>query len=283
MNVSTFARLLCALLISLASVHAIAQSSSPSASSNEAPAKRPPRPDRVWIKDVEGIWMTQQYMSALKAARSPRSAAMKAQPIVIQLKKENGVYPILTTNFRSAVLQFMIEIEPDRKPKSWRFVTAKSEGIINSGDVIYSYFSGKRGKEGVFETLSLKEPHFAKRKNTLFARLAEPLETFVNKNTVAGKYKDEQGESYEFTDDGDAILPGRKFAYEVLLDTTQTNCDVMTSHHEKEPEGKERIGFAIKGAKLLLYKAQSPSKGKWRCEAKPYATLTRDQRPTSNP
>ena len=221
--------------------------------------------------------MAQQYMSALKATRSPRAAALKSQPIVIQLKKENGIYPILTTNFRSAVLQFVIEIEPDKKPRSWRFVTAPSEGIVSSSDVTYSYFTGKRANDGAFETLYLKEPHFAKRKSTQFARLAEPLEAFVNRNTVAGKYKDEQGKPYEFTGEGDAILPESKFAYEVLLDTAQSNCDVMTSHHEKEPEGKERIGFAVKGEKLALYKVESPSKGKWRCEAQPFATLTRGQ------
>ena len=252
----------------------MAQTDAPAA---EAQAKRPPRPGRVYIKDVEGIWMAQQYMNALKATRSPRAAARKSQPIVIQLKKENWIYPILTTNFRSAVLQFMIEIEPDKKPQSWRFVTAKTEGIVSSSDVIYSYFTGKRGMTGAFETLSLKEPHFAQRKSTLFARLAEPLEVFVNKNTVAGKYEDEDGKPYEFSGEGDAMFPDRKFAYEVLLDTAQASCDVLTSHHEKEPEGKERIGFAAKGDKLLLYKTQSLSKGTWRCEAKPFATLTRGE------
>lgn len=275
MNASALARLLCAFLLTAFSLLAIAQSDSPPASTSDARAKRPPRPDRVYVKDVEGIWMAQPYMRALKATRSPRAAALTSQPIVIQLKKENGIYPIVTTNFSSAVLQFMIEIEPDKKPQSWRFVTAKTEGIVNSSDVTYSYFTGKRAKGGAFETLLLKEPHFAKRKSTAFARLAEPLETFVNKITVAGKYKDEQGKSYEFTGEGDAILPEGKFAYEVLLDTTQSNCDVMASHHEKEPEGKERIGFAVKGEKLALYKVESPSKGKWRCEAQPFATLTR--------
>ncbi|MFN0317897.1 MAG: hypothetical protein ACKVQA_22960 [Burkholderiales bacterium] len=277
MNAFTLARLVCAFCFAVISFLAVAQTDAPAASSPEAQAKRPPRAGRVYIKDVEGIWMAQQYMNALKATRSPRAAARKSQPIVIQLKKENGIYPILTTNFRSAVLEFMIEIEPDKKPQSWRFVTSKSEGIVSSSDVIYSYFTGKRAMTGTFETLSLKEPHFAKRKSTQFARLGEPLEVFVNKNTVAGKYKDEEGKPYEFSSGGEATFPDRKFVYEVLLDTTQANCDVLTSHHEKEPEGKERIGFAAKGEKLYLYKAQSPSKNVWSCEPKPFATLTRGE------
>lgn len=238
--------------------------------------KRPPRPDRVYLKDLEGTWVSESFMKALKASRSPRQAARQAPPIVIQMKKDNGVYPIVTTNFRSAVLNFVIEVEPDRKPRSWRLVTAKSEGIINSSDVTYVYFTGKRASSGKFESLSIKEPHFAKRKRVDLAGLSEPLETFINRHTLAGKYKDERGGVYEFTEAGDATLPDRKFAYEILLDTSKSGCDVLLNHHERAPDKKEAVGFAAKGDKVLLYKAAATSKGAWQCDAQPTATLTRD-------
>lgn len=242
---------------------------------SEAAKKRPPRPDRVYLKDLEGVWMNQAYLSVLKSTRSPRAAALKTPPIVIQMKRDNNIYPILTTNFRSAVMQFVVDVEPDRKPKSWRLVTAKSEGVVNSADVIYTYFTGKRGAGGKFESLNIKEPHFAKRRATAMAPLNEPLESFVNKHTIAGKYKDEGGGSYEFSEAGDAQMPDRKFAYEVLLYVGGADCDLLASHHEKDPEGRELIGFVHKGDKVQLYKAAQISKGKWKCESQPFATLTR--------
>ena len=281
MNLTAGTRFVGACVLSITTWVAVAQTeqSAPASAATDAPKpnKRPPRPDRVYVKDVEGVWMTQKYMAALQATHSPRHAARQAQPIVIQVKKDNGVYPILTTNFQGAVLQFLIEVEPDKRPHSWRLVTAKSEGIINAADVTYTYFTGKRGQGGAFESLALKETNFAKGRVTNFARLTDPLETFINKHTVAGKYKDDRGKAYEFGVEGDATLPDRKFAYEVPLDTTQANCDVMTSHHEKEPEGKEHIGFALKDNKLALYNVDVSVKGKWRCEAQPFVTLTRGE------
>lgn len=247
------------------------------AQSDNPPPKRPPRPDRVFIKDLEGVWINQGYLSALKATRSPRQASAKSAPIVIQVKRDKNVYPILTTNFRAAVMQFVIDVEPDMKPRSWRLVTAKSDGIVNSADVIYTYFTGKRGADGKFQTLEVREPHFAKRRRTVMANLGEPLEGFINKQTIAGKYKDGAGAAYEFTLDGEARLPDRKFAYEVLLYVGDTDCDLLASHHEKDPEGRELIGFVFKGDKLMLYKAAKLSQNRWRCEQQPFATLTRGE------
>lgn len=237
--------------------------------------KRPPRPDRVYIKDLEGVWVSQPYMAALKATNSPRRAALKSTPLIMQLKRDNGVYPILTTNFKAAVLQFVIDVEPDKKPNAWRLVTAKTEGVVNASDVTYTYFTGKRGTGGKFESLNVKEPHFAKRRGTSMVKLAEPLENFVNKLTIAGKFKDERGGTYEFTEGGDALMPDRKFAYEILLDVSNADCDLLASHHERDVDGKELMGFAVKGEKVMLYRAATLSKGKWQCEIQPFATLTR--------
>lgn len=245
------------------------------AQSDSATPKRAPRPDRVFIKDLEGVWINQSYLSALQATRSPRQAAAKSSPIVMQIKRDKSAYPILTTNFREAVLDFVVDVEPDVKPGSWRLVTAKTDSMVNSSDVTYTYFTGKRVQGGKFQKLEVREPHFAKSKRTAMANLGEPLEGFINRLTVAGKYKDGAGAAYEFTQDGEARLPDHKFAYEVLLYVGDTDCDLLASHHEKDPEGRELIGFHFKGDKLMLHKASKLSKNRWRCESQPFATLTR--------
>jgi hypothetical protein len=49
------------------------------------PAAAPRIKDRVYPKDLEGIWMASRYLEALKAARSPHAAAAKARPLVITI------------------------------------------------------------------------------------------------------------------------------------------------------------------------------------------------------
>ena len=145
---------------------------------------------------------------------------------------------------------------------------------LSLSDLTYIYFRGERDANGVFQTLSIAEPNFAKKRYLTYLRLSEPLETFVNRAVLAGKYQDANGQSYEFTDAGEAILPDRSFQYEVSLDPNRASCELILSHREREPEGKERIGFAWKGPTLQLYEVTG-KKPPYKCKAAPFAVLTR--------
>jgi len=141
--------------------------------------------------------------------------------------------------------------------------------------VTYIVFRGAKNEHGKFDNLSIADPFFAKRKFLTFVRLPETLESYVNRAVIAGKYRDREGRSYEFTEAGDAVLPDRSFPYEVALDAKVGNCDLLHSHRERAPEGKERLGFAWKGADLQLYKTKLLSEDRYACEPKPFAILTR--------
>jgi hypothetical protein len=243
-----------------------------------APAKSAPSAKskgRVYIKDLEGTWISRDFVERLRASRAPHAVARQAAGIAIKIQQEGRSYPILITNFQRAVLQTIIDVEPDAKPNSYRLVLAKDDkGPVNSSEVTYVYFRGERNADGRFETLSISEPNFAKRRFLTYLRLNDPLDNFVNRVVIAGKYKDEEGRGYEFTEDGEAILPDRSFAYEVSLDPSSAGCELIQNHREREPDGKERIGFEWKGPELRLYKV-SGTKAPFRCDAKPFAVLTR--------
>lgn len=231
--------------------------------------------DRVFIKDLEGTWIATDYVERLKKTRSPNQAGRKGG-VAIKIQREGPVYPILFTNFQRAVLQSVIDIQPDLKPKSYRLAVAKEDrGAVNAADLTYVYFRGEREANGAFKTLSISEPIFAKGKFLAYQRLDVPLEQFVNASVISGKYADAQGKTYEFNDGGDALLPDAKFAYEVSLDAkAASNCDLLESHRERDPQGKQRIGFTWKGDTLQLFKVAG-TKAPYKCEAQPYAVLTR--------
>jgi hypothetical protein len=263
-------RALYALFVSLcliATVHAQDQPDRP-------PSHKPVRPERLFLKDVQGTWISQAYLEKLKSTRAPHAAARRTPPLVIKIQQEERSYPILVTNFQKAVLKFLLDIEPDVKPASYRMVTAADDGVVSSSDVTYIYFRGKRNSEGKLDSLWIADPYFAKRKSLPFTRLPDALEVVVNRLVIAGKYTDEQGRGYEFTEGGDAILPERKFVYEVSLDPRAAPCELVMSHREREPQGNERLGFAWKNRKLQLFDVRSAKPDRYQCDAKPFATLT---------
>jgi hypothetical protein len=247
----------------------------PPAASGE-PQARPARPlpkGRVFVWDLEGTWIAETYLQQLQSTRSPRSAGSRTPPLMIKVQREERSYPILITDFHQAAMQFLIEVEPGGKPGAYRMVVAPEDGAVSSSDVTYVQFRGEKSEGGKFEKLSIAEPFFAKRKFVTFVRLPEALEAHVNRAVIAGKYQDRDGRSYEFTQAGEAVLPDRSFPYEVTLDPKAGNCDLLHSHRERAPEGKERIGFAWKGDALQLFKTTALKNDRYACEAQPFAVL----------
>jgi hypothetical protein len=241
----------------------------------QAVQHKPARKDRVYMKDLEGTWISRDYVERLRVSRAPHATARQASGIAIKIQKDGRSYPILITNFQRAVLQAVIDVQPDQKVGSYRLVLAKEDRPgIPASETSYIYFRGERGADGVFATLSIAEPNFAKRRYLTYVRLAEPLDAFVNRAVLAGKYQDAQGNAYEFSEGGDAVLPDRSFVYEISLDPTSAGCELIQSHRERNPEGKERIGFEWKGAELRLFNVTG-AKPPYKCDSKPFAVLTR--------
>lgn len=241
----------------------------------EEKARSPKQIDRVFPRDLEGTWIAASYRDKLARTRSPRAAASANVATAIKIQRDNRTYPMLITNFQRAVLVALIDVQPDRKPQSYRLAVAKEDsGVVYASDLSYIYFRGERGKEGIFKSLSIAEPHFSKRKSVTYTRLDGDLEAYVNRTVIAGKYTDAQGRAYEFSETGEAVLPDRKFIYEVNLDASAARCDMLVSHGEREADGKERIGFAWKGETLQLFQVTG-SKAPLTCAGTPFALLER--------
>jgi hypothetical protein len=272
--ITKFPRILL-LACALACSPAWAQTEPAPAAAEAAKPAAPKRPDRVYLKDLEGTWIARDYLERLRASKAPHATARQAAGIAIKIQREGNSWPIAITNFQQVQLQMIIDVQPDPKPRSYRLALAKQDRPgISARDLTYISFRGERNAEGVFQTLSIAEPTFAKRRYLTYLRLSEPLDTLVNRIVIAGSYVDAEGREYEFTDEGEARLPEASFAYEVSLDPAEASCEVLRSHRERDPEGKQRIGFGWKGAQLRLYEVTG-SKRPYKCAAKPFAVLTR--------
>src|SRR3954451_6234119 len=262
----------------LSTVVLIAALAGPGLSADKtAPAARK---DRVFLKDVEGIWINEAYLSVLAALKSPHAAAKKTPPVVIAIRREGQAYPIVITDFHKASLQAVLDIEPDGKPNSYRLVVGADDKPTSSSEVKYIRFEAVKNGQGKFDRLHVSEPYFMKGKWADYIPIAGELSPQLNRFVIAGRYRDEKGQTWEFTESGEAVWPQQKFNYELSLNDPGANCDYLQSEASaKEPAkdtiepDKKRYGYAWKAGKLSIFQARLAGK-KVVCDSKPLAVLT---------
>jgi hypothetical protein len=230
--------------------------------------------ERVYRRDLEGIWVNQAYADALKKSRTPHAVAKKTEPVVIAIRREGRSFPMVITNFDRAAVQAVLDIEPDVKPDSYRLVLAPDDQPISHEKVKYMWIRGARNADGKFDKLEMAELFFMKGKWAEYRRVGDAIGPFVNGAVIAGRYTDAEGKPWEFSDAGEVYAPNETYPYELSLNDRRANCDYIEGEDMKSADGKRRIGFAWKGDKLELYPAKLVNK-RVRCEPKPFAVLTR--------
>ncbi len=251
------------LMIAAVAVPAVAQTTPPG-----------PRKDRVFLKDIEGIWINEAYLSVLAAVKSPHAAAKKTPPLVIAVRREGRSYPIVVTDFNKASLQAVLDIEPDGKPGAYRLVVGAEDKPMSSKDVKYIRLEGAKDAQGKFDRLRIAEPDFMKGKWANYVPLSGELSPRLNRFVIAGDYRDEKGQTWTFTESGEARWPEQKFNYELSLNDPGANCDYLQSESASASEAdKKRYGYGWKGGKLSIFGARLAGK-KVICDKKPMAVLT---------
>jgi hypothetical protein len=236
-------------------------------------AQNPARKDRVFVRDIEGIWINEEYVRTLTTMRSPHAAARQVPPVVIAVKPEGRTHPIVVTDFNKAAINAVLEVEPDAKPGFYRLVLGTDDRPVASSEVKYLYFQGTRNAQGKFDRLRFAEIFFMKGKWADYRLLTGEVNPFINRLVLAGSYRDDKGRPWEFTEAGAARWPDQKFNYELSLNDPGAGCEYLQTEGAMSGADKKRYGFAWKGGKLSIFPAKLADK-KVRCETKAIAILT---------
>jgi len=238
------------------------------------PAPRTIRKDRVFLKDLEGIWIARDYAEALRASRMPLAAARKAKPLAVNIRKDRKKFTVLRTDFGRAILLDIVDIEPGVRPGEFRLVAAPdASGAVNTADVTYLP-ARRKAAEGPIESMDFSDPSFSKKRSRNLIRLEEGLGQFVNGIAIAGSYVDAKGQPYTFTSKGEATMPDGAFAYEIALAPVAGQCELIESVAESESAPRKRVGFDWKGGRLHLFEVAADAKSGLRCAKEPFAVLT---------
>ncbi|HEX4985487.1 MAG TPA: hypothetical protein VFV71_05370 [Burkholderiales bacterium] len=244
----------------------------PPASAQTPPPAAAARKDRVYLKDIEGIWINEAYLKVLAALKSPHAAARKAAPVVIAIRRDGRAWPIVVTDFNKATLQAVLDVEPDGRPGAYRLVVGADDKPTSSADAKYIRFEGTRNAEGKFDRLRVAEPDFMKGRWADYVPIAGELSPQMNRFVIAGKYADEAGRSWTFAESGEAVWPDGKFNYELSLNDPRAGCDYLQGEPGPGDERK-RYGYRWKAGKLAILPARLSGK-RVVCGAKPLAVLT---------
>jgi hypothetical protein len=250
----------------------------------QAPSDPPPahvRKDRIFLKDIEGIWINEPYLGVLSALKSPHAAAKKTAPLVIAIRRDGRAFPIVVTDFNKATLQAVLDIEPDGKPGAYRLVVARDDKPTSGNDVKFIRFEAARNAQGKIDRLRIAEPDFMKGKWADYVPLTGELSPQMNRFVLSGKYEDDKGRPWTFSEAGEATWPDRTFNYELSLNDPGAGCDYLQTESGSKPEAaksgaqddKNRFGYRWKDGKLSILPARLAGK-KVVCDAKPVAVLT---------
>jgi hypothetical protein len=272
-NFKSLPRFATAYFIALLTITAGAQTLSPAQTPHL-------RKDRIFLKDVEGIWINESYVSVLAQLKSPHAAARKTPPVVIAIRREGRAYPIVVTDFNRASLQAVLDVEPDGSPGAYRLVVAADDRPTSSKDVKYIRFKAAKNAQGKLDRLRVAEPDFMKGKWADYIPIEGEMNPHINRLVIAGNYRDEKGQNWTFSESGEAIWPEQKFSYELSLNDPGANCDYLQGESlAKSTDGnggadnKKRYGYGWKAGKLSIFAAHMAGK-KVVCAAKPLAVLT---------
>jgi hypothetical protein len=148
---------------------------------------------------LEGEYLSTTYIDELKATRSPLKAGSADRIDLIVVRRTDSGFQLDTVfNFHEGGDEFVID----------------SNGLVSP--------IGAGGTEVANLTATVLDDHtfqlgYASFKpaNYVFVKNAGE---YVSKAALVGRYKDRHGRGYEFTEDGWAVFPDRKFRFEVGLD-----------------------------------------------------------------
>ncbi|MDA1331414.1 MAG: hypothetical protein O3A65_02905 [Proteobacteria bacterium] len=231
--------------------------------------------DRVFIDDLQGIWLEQTYLKALRQTKQPHKAEKKAKPVLIAIKKEGRAYPYFATDMVKARLMIVFDVEPGQEPNTYRLVLGEKNAPTSAEDVVYVWFRGKKSSDGQFLNLEIKEPLVMAAKWASYERVGKELGPIINKIVLSGKYLDGKGKKWTFTDAGKASFPGKTpFYYEISLVGDGATCDYIEFEDLQSPTGLAYYGFNwTQSGTVELFKAKLKG-GKVQCQAKPFVALT---------
>ncbi len=200
-----------------------------------------------YAKDIQldGTWLNKLYIHVLNNSLSPRAASAVAQNSTIEIDSQSRTF-FMSWNFHEGN-----DFKIDNIDKSTGRIKLKEDINILHTTVTYK-------KDHIIIS---EKPENNKNNITEFSRISPYRDTkkssvisaYVAQIVLVGKYKDEEGRLFTFSDNT-LNWDGQIYEYEIQLDYVEyTPLDVIYVRKPGAKHSQKAFGFATNGALLQLY------------------------------
>ncbi|MGO8991006.1 MAG: hypothetical protein ACLQGU_16300 [bacterium] len=217
------------------------------------------------IKDIQGTWTREKYITTVRLTRSPFSE----QPETLTIK-DNKLY---WTSYHEGSWRKIIRIETDKNKGISRLVLGGWEVESPGRKMTVAPFKPQMNRVGKVEAIAFLDDAVVTNKQEPFVRLSMSLKQRIAELVLAGTYQDEKGQIYSFDKSGIAHWPTQSFSYEAALDSTEASCDYFLADIVRNPVNTKEYGFKWVAGKLELFNITDRDWGVT-CEDRPFTILT---------
>lgn len=188
------------------------------------------------LSDLSGNWFNKIYLNTLIETRSPK-AANSAWITYVQIT-DNYIGRIYNFHESAGRETDSLISTSIRNIFTLNHYPSDTIQMVDNHNIIWKYTDGSGDTDRIYLT-----------------KIREPINTFINKIVVCGKYKDSKGNSYTFQETGSVLWGDSTYKYSICLDLTFfTEKDCMRL--SLLDDSKAWIyGFSVDKNKLMLYRA----------------------------
>ncbi len=211
------------------------------------------------LETINGTWVAEKYLTAIKTNKTP----FVDEPESITFSA--GDKKLTWTNFHEGYSQSIPEAGQEAN-LYFLHVTAPETTEPAVKKVNFSLAN---------DVLIFLEPGITHRTNERFVRINDPLPKHANKLLLAGKYKDSEGNLFEFTEDGQAKWPTMSFNYNFIVNASEANCPYINTDIQNGSGSIVRFGYKWVAGQLYFFDITREEDAPISCSKLPIFSLSK--------
>lgn len=243
----------CALFVSCSPQKSSEQNNSNTQESSSAPVVQN-------LTNIDGFWVSEKYLAALKTNKAPFNENPETLEIDTKGKK------LKWTNFHEGYARHIFEYRKEND--FYMLKVSEPESSKPEAEVVRFSIEG--------EAIIFNEGRLVDQKNERFIKIPSELPDYANKLILSGRYKDAEGKSYIFTEQGNAIWPELTFDYDLVLDSTEAACPYISSSMKDDEGYPKSFGYKWDAEFLYIFDIVEDGDAPISCAKEPFLKLVRE-------
>jgi hypothetical protein len=201
------------------------------------------------FNELTGMWLNKKYVTSLYKTRSPATSARGILTVALNMTRNDSIYECMEVyNFAEGGHTKTISALHSIDANTY-LLTVQADYLEGKTPPHYLVFNTK---------MNMLEIHYEENRQKFeFVKIGDSLDNYLNKVVLAGKYKNDQNNTYIFGAGGEGFWSGKKFRYQINYMPTVSDVDYFLIKNNDDVYTGEQYVFEWKGNQLFIYNAGS--------------------------